>query len=179
MLAQGAGVTFGPVGAIVLVMRELSMREQYRDVFRFVRRRVRSSEEAQDVTQEVFAAAAATLNGAADTAPPPLAWLYAVARRRLIDEARRRSRISTVSLELVDDPASRVRYGDSVARVLAAAFASMPEGQRIVVAGRLLQGRSFGELARELSLTEEACRMRFMRGLQHLRDVFEKEGLRP
>jgi RNA polymerase sigma-70 factor (ECF subfamily) len=154
-----------------------SVAGHYREVFRFVRRRAGSVEEAEDVTQDTFANAAAALADAAREAPPSLAWLYTVARRRMVDEARRRSRARTMPLELVDEPPAQERYGEAVASTLRAGLAGMPEGQRVVVVGRLLQGRSFAEIARELSLTEDACRMRFMRGLQHLRDAFEKEGL--
>jgi RNA polymerase sigma factor (sigma-70 family) len=153
--------------------------ESYRKVLRFVRRRVGSAEDAEDLTQEVFANAAATL-ASADEASPALAWLYTVAKRRIADEARRRARSEAVSLELVAEPAgSKREYGDEVSRVLDAGLASMPEGQRKVVVGRLLQGRAFADLARELGTTEEACRMRFMRGLQHLRKAFTREGLDP
>jgi DNA-directed RNA polymerase specialized sigma24 family protein len=62
---------------------------------------------------------------------------------------------------------------------LDAAVSTMPEGQRRIVLGRLIQGLSFATLGRELGLTEEACRMRFMRGLQHVREEFSKEGLEP
>lgn len=83
-------------------------------------------------------------------------------------------------LELVGDPpAEDSEYGELVGRTLAAGLASMPGGQRDVVMGRLLRGRSFAELGRDLGASEEACRMRFMRGLQHLREEFEKEGLTP
>lgn len=162
------------------VVGEQALWDQYREVLRFVRRRVRSYETAEDVTQEVFADAASTVIRSADTAPPTLAWLYVVAGRRIVDEARRhRARRTTLPLELVEDPAAPATYGNGVAQALRAGLASMPEGQRLVVTGRLLRGRSFAELARELGASEEACRMRFMRGLQHLRSVFEEEGLQP
>jgi RNA polymerase sigma-70 factor (ECF subfamily) len=153
--------------------------DQYRDVFRFVRRRVGTVEEAEDVTQEVFANAAVVLAGSAQATTPSLAWLYTVARRRIVDEARRRTRSRTVPLELVDDPAMREGYGEFVGLTLDEGLASMPDGQRVVVIGRLLLGRSFGELARELSVSEAACQMRFMRGLHHLRETFEREGFKP
>jgi RNA polymerase sigma-70 factor (ECF subfamily) len=153
--------------------------EQYRKVLRFVRRRVGSAEDAEDVTQEVFANAAVALDGG-KVSSPTLAWLYTVARRRIADELRRGDRSRTVSLEVVGDPvAAETAYGDEVARVLELAVAAMPEGQRRVVLARLVQGRSFAEIAREVGATEDACRMRFMRGLQHLREEFEKEGLNP
>ena len=153
--------------------------EHYRNIFRFVRRRVRSVEDAEDVTQEVFLDAAAALGRSATETPPTLAWLYTVARRRIVDESRRRKRSQALPLELTDDPLVDPGYGDLVSRTLDVGLASMPVGQREVVVGRLLRGRSFAELARDLGTSEEACRMRFMRGLQHLRDEFEKEGLGP
>jgi len=153
--------------------------DSYQKVLRFARRRVGSIEDAEDVTQEVYVNAAAALTGrGADE--PALAWLYTVARRRLADEARRRHRFRAVPLELVAEPAAVTpEYGNEVAAALAAGLASMPEGQRRVVVGRLLQGRSFAELGQESETSEEACRMRFMRGLQHLRDEFTREGLEP
>ena len=155
------------------------MPDQYRRVLRFVRRRVGSTEDAEDVTQEAFASAAAWLDRS-EASSPTLAWLFTVAKRRIIDEARRRGGSETVPLELVGEPAASAdSYGDEVARALDAALASMPDGQRSVVVGRLLRGASFSELSRQVGASEEACRMRFMRGLQHLRDEFEKEGLKP
>jgi RNA polymerase sigma-70 factor, ECF subfamily len=152
--------------------------DHYREVFRYVRRRVRSVEEAEDVTQDAFASAAAALTSSAADAPPPLAWLYTVAQRRIIDEARRNGHRRALPLELVE-PESPPDYGNSTRDVLAAGLAAMPDGQRRVVVGRLLRGQSFAELARDVGASEEACRMRFMRGLQQLREMFEKEGLKP
>jgi len=155
------------------------MPETYRKVLRFVRRRVGSVEEAEDLTQEVFAAAAARLDGR-EVGSPSLAWLYTVAKRRIADETRRRVRGRTVPLELVAEPAAgEARYGDEVAAALGAGLLSMPDGQRRVVVGRLLQGQSFSDLSRDMDTSEEACRMRFMRGLQHLREEFTREGLEP
>lgn len=153
--------------------------ESYWRVLRFVRRRVGSVEDAEDLTQEVFANAAARLDGRG-TESPALAWLYTVAKRRIADEARRASRSRVVPLGLVVEPAAaEVSYGAEVGKALAASLATMPEGQRRVVVGRLLQGRSFADLGREFGTSEEACRMRFMRGLQHLRAEFTEEGLQP
>jgi RNA polymerase sigma-70 factor (ECF subfamily) len=138
------------------------MLDHYRKVFRFVRRRVGSTEDAEDVTQEVFANAAAALGGS-EPESPTLAWLYTVARRRIVDQLRRPDRSRALSLELVGETAAADRgYGEEVARALDAALASMPEGQGRVGAGRLLRGRSFADLGRELGASEEACRMRFM-----------------
>lgn len=50
---------------------------------------------------------------------------------------------------------------------------------RVTLIPRLLEGCSFAEIASELGIREEACRMRFVRGLRTLRAQFEKEGLKP
>ncbi len=156
-----------------------SVRAQYREILHFVRRRVVSPADAEDLTQEVFANAAAALARSANTAPTTLGWLYTVARRRLIDETRRR-RAETVPLELLRDMAAREdEYGGLVAQTFDRALAGLPDAQRRVVLMRLLEGKGFAEIGRQLGATEEACRMRFMRGLERLRSEFEKEGLKP
>lgn len=151
----------------------------YREVFHFVRRRVKSAEAAEDLTQEVFANAAESLAQSSSAAPPTLGWLFTVARRRIADEARRK-RLSTVPLEaVVDRQAAAEEYGQEVTRVLERAVSALPEQQRRVVLLRLIAGRSFSEIGRDVGATEEACRMRFMRGLEQIRNEFEKEGLQP
>jgi RNA polymerase sigma-70 factor (ECF subfamily) len=152
---------------------------QYPEILRFVRRRAGSSGQAEDITQEAFASAAATLARSSKAAPPTLAWLYTIARRRLVDEARRR-RPTGSPLELVGEVAARDdEYGGLVARALEAALAELGEAQRAVVVLRLLEGLSFAEIGTKLGPSEEACRVRFMRALRQIRAHFEKEGLTP
>src|SRR5436853_4750895 len=105
----------------------------YREIYRYVRRRSFNASDAEDVTQEVFADAARALSGVAGDAPP-LAWLYTVAERRLIDRARRTARrrevLGDATLEAVADPAPH--YGPEVAAVLRAAIARLPRQQQEV-----------------------------------------------
>jgi RNA polymerase sigma-70 factor, ECF subfamily len=155
------------------------VRRQYKEILGFVRRRVASPLDAEDIAQEVFASAAVHLARSADSAPPTLGWLYRVARRRLADEARQRRRPETVSLELVHEPEAPLEYGEPVARAFDSALDRLTEGQRVVVLLRLIEGRSFGEISGRIGATQEACRMRFMRGLEQLRTELEREGLAP
>ena len=44
---------------------------------------------------------------------------------------------------------------------------------------KLVQGRSFAEIASALDATEGACRMRFLRGLEQLRVFLEEQEVTP
>lgn len=156
-----------------------SLASHYPAVLRFVRRRVSSLPDAEDLTQEAFASAIESLARSAQDSEPTIGWMYTVARRRLIDEARRR-RLDTVPLEVVRETASAEDgYGSFVADALNAALSRLTAPQRIVIVLRLLEGRSFAEIGDRLRLTEPACRVRFMRAMRQLRVEFEKEGLAP
>jgi RNA polymerase sigma-70 factor (ECF subfamily) len=151
----------------------------YGSVYRFVRRHGTSRDEAEDLTQEVFAAAVAALGEARVESPPPLRWLYTVAQRRLIDAARRgRLRATTAAVD--EEPrAHEAVYGSEVAEALARAVAELPESQRRVVVSKLWEGRSLAEIADRLGTSEAACKMRFARGLAQLRDRLKEEGVEP
>jgi len=157
----------------------VDLHDQYREIYRFVRRRSRSAPEAEDVTQEVFLSAAVALERFKPGSPPGLAWLYTVAERRLADAARRASRRRETAdegaLALVATPADE--YGLAVAAALERAFASLPLLQKQAVGMKLFQGLSFAEIAEATRSNEGTCRMRFSRGLEHVRDVLEREGI--
>lgn len=152
----------------------------YGTVYRFVRRHGSGRDEAEDLTQEVFAAAVTALGEARVESPPPLSWLYTVAQRRLIDAARRRRLHAVTHAAAGEEPASQdVVYGSEVAETLVRAVAELPETQRRVVAAKLWEGRALAEIARQLGTTEAACKMRLARGLAHVRDRLKEEGIEP
>jgi RNA polymerase sigma-70 factor (ECF subfamily) len=155
-------------------------RHQYGSVYRFVRRRAASREDAEDVTQEVFEAATVALARARlDAEAPPLAWLYTVARRRLIDRLRLSAQATgTLDPELVADLGER-SYGPAIVRALLEGLGTLDEAQRRVVVLKVFEGRSFAEIAAELGASEEACRMRLSRGLAALRRQLETKGVTP
>lgn len=151
---------------------EEAFRRHYAQLFRYIRRRTPDDFEAEDVTQAVFADAAQRLGDFKPGASPVLAWLYTVAQRRLADRARRIAHqhaslrdVERTRLGSVDDD-----YGGELAATLRQAIASLPESQRTVVVMKLLRGLSFAEIAAQVGVSEAACKMRFARGLEALRD---------
>lgn len=157
---------------------ERAFRRHYRHVFRYVHRRTGDRDRAEDLTQEVFAAAAAALPGTGDNDSSVLPWLYTVANRRFADEARRRKRRPSVVPLILAAGASR-EFGPAVAEGLRAALSRLPGGQREVVVLKLLRGLAFTEIAARLEITEAASKMRFMRAMSALRAELEKEGIEP
>ena len=136
------------------------------DVYRFLLRRTRDHHDAEELTQQVFADAATALSRAS---PPRSmqAWLYAVAERRLVDELRRRERFARVAELLVAEPT--VSSGDT-AHALEDALGRLPPAQRRLVVMRIVEGRSYREIAGVLDSNEAACKMRLSRALRRLRN---------
>ena len=157
---------------------ERAFRRHYGQVYRYVRRRTHDQYQAEELTQQVFADAAASLQ---EGPSPALAWLYTVAKRRFADEARRgaAARRARDRMLAVADTSETRDYGPDVAGVLGAAIEQLPEGQREVVVLKLLRGARFAEIGARLGITTDAAKMRFLRGLEALRAALEQEGLGP
>jgi RNA polymerase sigma-70 factor (ECF subfamily) len=156
----------------------VAFRRHYRQIRDYVRRHGSLQDDPEEIAQEVFAQAAAALGGLRIGSSPLVAWLYTVAQRRIVDEARRRGRAARAELVVVP-PAEASQYGDDVARSIRKALERLPDAQRRVVVLKLLEGRPFAEIARLLGTTEAASRMRFSRALERLRDQLEQEGITP
>jgi RNA polymerase sigma-70 factor (ECF subfamily) len=136
------------------------------EVYRFLLRRTRDHHEAEDLTQEAFADAAAALSRS--TAPTSMrGWLFAVAERRAVDEHRRRQRAARVVDMLLALPGAvdEDEGGDAEA-----ALRKLPPAQRQIIALRIVEGRTYGEIARTLGCNEAACKMRLSRALRRLRN---------
>jgi RNA polymerase sigma factor (sigma-70 family) len=150
---------------------EKAFRRHYDQVYRYLRWRTHDHHRAEELTQQVFADAAASLR---ETGGPELAWLYTVAKRRFADEARKR--VSELSPAR---DAESLEYGADVAAALRTALGKLPDGQRQVVVLKLLRGARFAEIGETLGLTEAAAKMRFVRALEALRSELEQEGVTP
>jgi RNA polymerase sigma-70 factor (ECF subfamily) len=161
-------------------LAETAYRQHYGQVYRFLRRKTRSDHEAEELTQRVFTDAVAALSS---ENPPQslLAWLFAVAERRFVDEVRRRASATayvarqSTEAHLWVDPF----YGAGVAGALRRAVGALPPAQRSVVVMKVFEERPFQEIASTLGTTEAACKMRFSRAIRQVRDQLREEGVEP
>jgi RNA polymerase sigma factor (sigma-70 family) len=148
----------------------------------FIRRRVADASEAEDILQDVFYEFVAAYR-----LPEPIeqvgAWLFRVARNRIIDRFRKKKEepLPGVSGEgdegtWLDEVLPSADAGPEAAYARAvlleelyAALAELPEEQRAVFIAHELEGRSFKELAAESGVGVNTLLARKRYAVMHLR----------
>ncbi|MCX7177028.1 MAG: sigma-70 family RNA polymerase sigma factor [Proteobacteria bacterium] len=148
----------------------------------FIRRRVPDSNEAEDILQDVFFELVEAYR-----LPEPIeqigAWLYRVARNRIIDRFRKKREepLPQPSGEDDDehwledvlpsaDTGPEAAYARSVLmKELYAALDELPTGQRDVFIAHELEGRSFKEMSAESGLALNTLLARKRYAVLHLR----------
>jgi RNA polymerase sigma-70 factor, ECF subfamily len=152
-------------------------RAYYPQIVRYLAIRLGSVDEAQDVAADVFVAALGGLPRLRWRRRPVLAWLYRVAANmasdRLRARERRRSgeRRAAAGAGSVAEPPP-VEDRDAIRRALGRLSAD----HQLVVHLRLVEGRSFAEVARITGRSTGACQMTMLRAGRALRAALEEEG---
>lgn len=150
-------------------------------VLAFHAQRVREPELAADLTAETFAAALLAVHDDAHSLPDtPLAWLFAIAHRKLIDsyrrgqveqDARRNLPLEPVILE--DADIERIGAMANDIDVVAELARQLPPDQFDALRARIIDEREYTDIARELGCSPGVVRMRVSRALQTLRTTTE------
>lgn len=141
-------------------------REQQR-LRQFIRHRVPDPNDAEDILQEVFFefVAAYRLMKPIEQAG---AWLFRVARNRIIDRFRKTKPESLVFEELLPSPdgGPEAAYARGV---LEAALEELPDDQRAVFLAHEFEGRSFRDMAEETGVSVNTLLSRKHYAVLHLR----------
>ena len=153
-------------------------------VLRFFAHRTREPEVAADLMAETFAAAFGAVGRYKPGTEPPAAWLFAIARRKLIDAQRRgqvahraRARLSLEPLVLDDADLARVEeLAGSEDFGLDALLETLPEAERAAVLARVVHERPYDEIAIDLRCSPMVVRQRVSRGLRRLRVLLERRS---
>jgi len=133
--------------------------EGHREAVRaYVRRRAPEAV-VDDVVADVFVVCLRRIEHVPEA---PLPWLYAVARKTLANERRKRVRETPRAAGVTFDPEP---VGDEA---LAAAFAELSEGDREVLRLVAWEGLSLAEAATVLGCSAIAARVRFHRAKSRL-----------
>jgi RNA polymerase sigma factor (sigma-70 family) len=147
-------------------------RRHVRGVLGFFRRRVASAEVALDLTAETFAAALEASPRYELRPEPARGWLYGIAWNKLHEAQRHGCAEDTVRRALGMDPI--VLTDEGIERLEAAAGAAsmlevLPSDQRAAVQARVVDERSYEEIATELRCSESVVRQRVSRGVKAMR----------
>jgi RNA polymerase sigma-70 factor (ECF subfamily) len=158
-------------------------RAYYDGILAFLARRVLDPEVALDLLAETFAKALERRRQfRGRTAEQEQAWLFAIARNELLHYWRsgnteraaiRRFGISSPApTETETDRIEAMAGLSELGGELANALAALPPDQRAAVELRVLQERTYAEVAAELGISEPTARARVSRGLRALaRDI--------
>jgi RNA polymerase sigma-70 factor (ECF subfamily) len=134
---------------------------------------------AEEVTQDVFVRAWRNRRRYDPDRASLRTWLFAIARNRIIDAARRRGVRPPVAegrgrVEETHNPFARIDR----ATALAAALDRLPEDQRTALVEVHLHGRTSADVAAELGVAAGTIRARIHHALKALRTVATEQDLR-
>ena len=139
---------------------ERAVRTEKRRLLDFIRRRVRNEADAEDILQDVFAQLASSYS-VTEPIEQLTAWLFTVARNRIIDWYRKKRpeplpadeehpslpiNLEDILFDPEDEP-DRLYVRSLVWTQLAEALDELPEKQREVFVLHELEGKSFKEIA--------------------------------
>jgi len=131
---------------------------------------------AEDVVQETLIAIHAR-RATYDPALPFTAWVYGIARYKLIDEYRRHKRRATVPLDEAKDLFGHDEAEEAIARRdVNKLLAKLPPAKRQLVSDIKLDGVSIAEAAQRSGLSESAVKVAVHRAVKSLGEDVNREG---
>ena len=132
----------------------------------FARRRTREGGvDPEDIVQETLLAVHVKRHTWRSDAPVK-PWLYAIARHKLIDAFRRRGERVEIDIDAIAETFAEPEPEKVTHQEIDRALETLAPGQRLVVAAVSVDGRSIGETARSLGMSETAVRVALHRGLK-------------
>ncbi|MDX8523082.1 sigma-70 family RNA polymerase sigma factor [Mesorhizobium sp. MSK_1335] len=141
----------------------------------FVRRKiVQGGVDPEDVVQETLLAIHVKRHTWRSDAPV-LPWIYAIARFKLIDAFRRRGRRIEVEIDEIAETFAEPETETVSERDINRALDGLPPTQRSVVSSISVDGRSIGETAAKLGVSETAVRVSLHRGLAAIAKRFGRQ----
>ncbi len=166
---------------------EAVITSQHSRLFDFIRKRVKTEEDAEDILQDVFYQLLSNYN-ITEPIEKLSSWLFAVARNRIVDWYRRRKHHGSIPLDeetglpinpedfLFDPEQEPDEVFDRalVWEALIEALDDLPEEQRDVFILHELEGRSFKEIAEMTGESLNTLLSRKRYAVLYLREVLKQ-----
>ncbi len=152
-------------------------------VLRFLARRTFDPEVAAELTAETFAQAFASRSRFRDRGQGGAGWLYGIARHLLARfyrqgavDARARTKLGMPRRDISQEDYERIEELIDLQQVrtgVTEAFARLAKDQREAMTLRVVEGRTYEEVARLMACSEQVARARVSRGLRRLARLLE------
>ena len=140
-------------------------------VFNASYRIVLNAQDAEEITQDAFLKTFENLDSFKGSERDFTALVKTIAINRSIDMFRKRSK--EPFYEEIDNTADRIEddtdFEDFPIEKIKEALNNLPDGYRLTITMRLLEGMEFSEIAERLEIKESTVRSQYARGLEKLR----------
>jgi RNA polymerase sigma-70 factor (ECF subfamily) len=150
-------------------------------VFRYITYRVNDHQLAEDLTGDVFTNALKGIAAYQDRGKPFVAWLYRIARARVIDHYRRQDRRPAES-DIEAEPLSvetdldRSMLRQQAAKALRLAIADLTDEQQQVIILRFIEGYRTEAVAKLMGKQPNAIKALQFRALRSLGNRLRRSG---
>lgn len=135
-------------------------------LFSFIRSKVETTEDAEDILNDVFARLTKTANENA-IADNVSSWLYRVTKNRMVDYYRAKKRFEQLpeSLSETSEDNNTIKQ---LSKCLLPMIQALPETYQQALMLSEIEGKKYKELAAELDLSMSAVKSRILRGREKL-----------
>ncbi len=145
-------------------------RAQYQRLLSFVRARVRHSEDAEEILQDLFLRVLQA--GPQQRIERLDAWLMAAARNAVIDHHRRKRPEITELPDALSEPTRHENPREAVARCMRPLLETLPAADRDILTAVDLQGTSQKDYAERTGLPYSTAKSRLQRARRRLHAAF-------
>lgn len=144
----------------------------HQKLFNFIRAKVETPEDAEDILDEVFAKLSEAAN--ADAIPDHIsAWLYSVTKNNIVDYYRTKKRFEPLPEELAPESAQTSAIAQ-LAECMLPMIQALPETYQQPLLLAEIEGKKYQEVATTLNLSVSAVKSRILRGRQMLHKSITK-----
>ncbi|MBI5787357.1 MAG: sigma-70 family RNA polymerase sigma factor [Candidatus Schekmanbacteria bacterium] len=152
------------------------VKEYQRPVYFFVRRLIKSHEDAADITQQVFIQVHRNIKQLKIQANLR-AWLYRIAQNLCYSHWRQQKKYTAVDIEAADHllidrrtPEEEVRKNQQQ-QLVREAVSALPYKQRVTLTLRVYEQMSYREIGQVLDCSENTAKVNYQHALNQLKTV--------
>ncbi|MFC1911026.1 RNA polymerase sigma factor, partial [Chloroflexota bacterium] len=149
-------------------------------IYRHVYYRVNSTEDAEDITQQVFIRAWQAIGRFKKTSSPFAAWLMTISHNLIVDYYRSRKDEKSLDSEqlVIESPENPEKMAEMAInqQQIRKVIARLPGDQQQAILMSFIEGFSYGEIAGALGKSEGALRVIIHRALKKMRQLLEAEN---